>query len=57
MTTKELLYIDDALGHAQFLAAQFEKAAGQLADADLQQSAKQMAEQFRQMYQRFYALV
>ncbi len=57
MTTKELLYIDDALGHAQFLTAQFEKAAGQLTDAGMQQSAKQMAEQYRQMYKRFYELV
>ena len=57
MSPKELLYIDDALGHAQFLTAQFEKAAGQLTDAGMQQSAKQMAEQYRQMYKRFYELV
>ncbi len=57
MTTKELLYIDDALGHAQFLTAQFEQAAGRLTDAGMKQSAKQMAEQYRQMYKRFYELV
>ena len=57
MTTKELLYVDDALGHAQFLAGQFEAASAKLTDAALRQSAKQWAEQFRQMYQRFYDLV
>ena len=30
MTTKELLYVDDALSHAQLLAAQFQNAADRL---------------------------
>ena len=35
MTTKELLYVDDALSHSQLLATQFENAASQLQDASL----------------------
>ncbi len=57
MTSKELLYIDDALSHAQFLANQFQTAAGQLSDMGLQQTARTMAERYRQIYQRFYNLV
>lgn len=57
MTPKELLYIDDALSHAQFLTKQFQTAAGQLSDMALQQSARSMADRFRQIYQRFYELV
>ena len=57
MTTKELSYVDDALGHAQFLATQFETASSQLTDASLKQFTKQWADQFRQMYKRFYNLV
>ncbi len=57
MTSKELLYIDDALAHAQFLATQFQNASTQLSDMALQQTARSMADRYRQIYQRFYSLV
>ncbi len=57
MTSKELLYIDDALSHAQFLANQFRTAAAQLSDMSLQQTARTMAERYCQIYQSFYNLV
>lgn len=57
MTNKELLYVDDALSHAQFLATQFENAASQLQDASLRLQAQQMADRHRQVYQKFYNLV
>lgn len=57
MTSKELLYVDDALSHAQFLATQFETAASQLQDASLRLQAQQMADRHRQVYQKFYNLV
>ena len=57
MTTKELLYVDDALSHAQLLAAQFENAAGQLQDNSLRTQVQQMAQRHRQVYQQFYDLV
>ena len=40
MTTKELLYVDDALAHAQLLATQFENAANQLQDASLRRCGR-----------------
>ncbi len=57
MTSKELLYLDDALSHAQFLTGQFETAAEKLQDASLRLQARQMADRHRQIYQKFYNLV
>ena len=57
MTTKELLYVDDALSHAQFLTTQFQDAANQLQDASLRLQAQQMADRHRRVYQNFYNLV
>lgn len=57
MTTKELLYLDDALSHAQFLTTQFQTAADQLQDAALRLQAQQMADRHRQVYRKFYNLV
>ena len=54
MTTKELLYVDDALSHAQLLATQFRNAADQLQDNSLRTQVKQMAQRHCQMYQQFY---
>ena len=57
MTSKEIMYLDDALSHAQFLAAQFQDAAGQLQDSNLKMQAQQMADRHRQVYRTFYDLV
>ena len=57
MTTKELLYVDDALSHAMFLVTQCEEAAAKLTDASLKLQAQQMADRHRQVYRTFYDLV
>ena len=58
MTTKETLYLDDALGHAQFLhGSSAARRANMLQDAALKQQAQKLAEQHCQMYGRFYDLV
>ena len=57
MTTKELLYVDDALAHAQLLAAQFDRAAEQLQDASLRAEVRGMADRHRQVYRQFYDLM
>ena len=57
MTTKEMLYLDDALSHAQFLTTQFQTAADQLQDATLKMQAQRMADRHRQLYRKFYNLV
>jgi hypothetical protein len=57
MTTKELLYVDDALAHTQLLATQFDNAANQLRDATLRVQVQQMADRHREIYRQFYNLV
>jgi len=57
MTSKELLYVDDALSHAQFLATQCQNAANSLQDPTLRLQAQQMADRHCQLYQKFYNLV
>ena len=57
MTPKEILYVEDALGHAQFLTQQSQQAAGQLQDTVLKQQAQQLVEKNRQIFNQFYSLV
>ena len=57
MTSKEIMYLDDALSHAQFLATQFQDAANLLQDSALKMQAQQMADRHRQVYRTFYNLV
>ena len=57
MSPKELLYIEDALGHARYLSTQCRTAAQQLTDAALQEQARQLAESNQALFNRFYNLV
>ena len=57
MTPKEILYVEDALGHAQFLTQQSQQAAGALQDTVLKQQAQQLVEKNRQIFNQFYSLV
>ena len=57
MSPKELLYIEDALGHAQYLRTQCEAAAAQLQDSALQTQARQLAESNQALFRRFFNLI
>ena len=57
MTPKEILYVEDALDHAQFLTQQSQNAASQLQDTVLKQEAQQLVEKNRQIFRQFYSLV
>ena len=57
MSPKELLYIEDALTHAQFLQQQCTNAANQVQDPHLNQCLTTMAEKHRQTFQSFISLV
>ena len=57
MTPKELLYIEDALGHTQFLMTQCQSAASELSDPALKQRAQQLQTQNKQLFDRFINLV
>ena len=57
MTTKEALYLDDALSHAQFMAKQCREAANSLQHPALRQQAQKLAEGHCRIYGQFYNLV
>lgn len=57
MSPKELLYIEDALGHVQFLQTKCQETAQQLQDAELKSCVEQMAAKQQQLFQQFYQLV
>lgn len=57
MSPKELLYVEDALGHAQFLTTQCREAAGQLRDPKLRAQAQQLAARNETLFNKFYGLV
>lgn len=57
MTTKELLYIEDTLGHEQFFQSKCAETATQLQDADLKACVEQMARKHQQIFQNFRDLI
>lgn len=57
MTPKELLYIEDALEHTQFLMTQCRNAASSLTDPALRSQAQQMANENQKLFTQFYNLV
>jgi len=57
MTNKELLYIEDALGHAQFMKQQCQQAAQQLRTPELRQQAQRLIAENQKIFDSFYELV
>lgn len=57
MSPKELLYIEDALGHTQFLISQCRNAANQLTDPVLKQQAQQLVNGNQKLFNSFFDLV
>ena len=57
MSPKELLYIEDALGHTQVMVKQCEDAAAKLSDPTLRARAQQLAGINRDLFTKFYGLV
>ena len=57
MSPKELHYIDDALGHEQFLIAQCQEAEAALSDPKLKQRVRQLQSAHQQLFNRLMALV
>lgn len=57
MTSKELLYVEDALGHEQYFQTQCSTVSEQIQDEDLKQCVRQMAEKHQRLFQSFYGLL
>ena len=57
MSPKELLYVEDALGHASFMIRQCQEAADTLADPALRAQAQQLVNGNRDLFTKFYNLI
>lgn len=57
MSPKELLYIEDALGHEQFLKTQCRDTANNLQDGELKNYVSQLVMKHDELFKQFYNLV
>ena len=57
MTPKELLYVEDALGHEQFFRTKCRETANQMKDPELRSSVERMAQKHEQIFKNFYGLL
>ena len=57
MTPKELLYIEDALGHEQFFGSKCAETAAKLQDPELRACVEQMATTHKKIFQNFYGML
>ena len=57
MSPKELNYIEDALGHEQFLKNQCQEAIQNLQDPTLKNQVQQMTQKHQQIFDNLYHLV
>ncbi len=57
MTDKELLYIDDALGHEKYFITQCRETANQLSDPELKRCVEQLTSRHAQIFRQFYSLL
>ncbi len=57
MTPKELLYVEDALGHEQYFQTKYKETASQIQDPELKQCVQELAQKHQQLFQSFYGLL
>ena len=57
MTTKELLYIEDALGHEKYFQTRCKEAVNQLQDPELKSCVQELAQKHSRIFQSFYGLL
>ena len=57
MSPKALLYIEDALGHEQFLKTQCQDTANNLQDGELKNYVSQLVMKHDELFKQFYNLV
>ncbi len=57
MTEKELLYVEDALGHEQYFQTQCQNTSDQLQDPALKNFSRELEQKHRTIFQSFYDLL
>ncbi len=57
MTAKELLYVEDALGHEQYFQTKCNETMNQIQDQQLRMTVENMAQKHQQIFQSFFTLL
>ena len=57
MSPKELLYVEDALSHEQFIQTQCQQALQALTDPELKNCVQQLQTRHQQLFAKMYQLV
>ncbi len=57
MTSKELLYVADALDHEQYFQTKCKETAAQIQDAELKSCVEELSQKHRQIFRNFYGLL
>ncbi len=57
MTSKELLYVEDALGHEKFMKTSVSKASAQLTDPVLSSYMGELVQKHTEIYNKFLNLL
>ena len=57
MTSKELQYLEDALGHEKFFQSKCNEVMSELSDPNLRSCIEQMAQKHQQIYSSLYGLL
>ncbi len=57
MTSKELLYIEDALGHEQFMETKCKETATKIQDAELKNLVTQLETKHKELFGKLYSLL
>lgn len=57
MTSKELLYVEDALGHEKYFQTKCKETASQIQDTELKSFVEEMAQKHSKIFQDFYSVL
>ena len=57
MTDKELLYIEDALGHEQYFQQKCDETVQNLTDPELKRCVENLSDRHAQIFRQFYSLL
>lgn len=57
MTNKELLYVEDALGHEKYMSSCAQKTANQLQDTNLSNYMSELQQVHTKLYNKFQSLL
>ncbi len=57
MTSKELQYLEDALGHEKFFQSKCNEVMSELSDEQLRSCVQQMAQKHQQIFSSLYGLL